>query len=203
MDGGLNARIRKVNSAGIISTVAGTGVIGFSGDNGLAVGATINPGAGGLALDGQGNFYFGDGNNDRVRRVDTNGVITTVAGGGSGGDGGPAATARLNGPAGVAFDAQGNLYIAESFGTRVRRVDSSGIITTVAGTGANGFVDGGSALQAQFSGLISVTVDPSGTIFAADRDNQRIRKFRPAARLQPWWAWAPRSATAARQRTPS
>ena len=128
-------RIRNVDRDGVITTIAGTGATGFAGDGGPATAAELNFPTG-LALDADGNLYVSDADNNRVRRIDREGVITTVAGTGVrgfGGDGGPATAAKLDAPAGLALDAGGNLYIADQGNDRVRRVDTKGMIATVAG----------------------------------------------------------------------
>jgi sugar lactone lactonase YvrE len=132
----LDNRIRKVDRHGVITTVGG-GSAGFSGGGGSATKAALNFPTG-LAIDPDGNIYISDADNNRIRRIDGNGVITTVAGtgdGGFGGDGGPATEARLNAPSDLAFDGAGDLYIADQGNDRVRRVDTKGVITTVAGGG--------------------------------------------------------------------
>ena len=174
-----NHRIRKVDSAGVITTVAGTGEFGFSGDGGPAIQAALN-GPSGVAVDGAGNLFIADSDNHRIRKVDSAGVITTVAGTGEsgfGGDGGPAVEAELYGPSGVAVDGAGNLFIADSDNHRIRKVDSAGVITTVAGTGESGFGgDGDPAIQAALDEPSGVAVDGAGNLFIADNDNHRIRK---------------------------
>ena len=133
----LDNRIRKVDPSGLITTIAGTGEAGFSGEGGPARAAKLNSPTG-LALDADGNLYVSDANNNRVRRIDRDGAIVTVVGtgvAGFGGDGGPALAAKLSGPAGLAFDEAGNLYIADQGNDRVRRVDTNGVIATVAGRG--------------------------------------------------------------------
>ena len=178
-----NHRIRKVSAGGIITTVAGTGSWGYSGDGGPATSARLNyPYS--VATDGAGNLYIADSGNSCVRKVSPGGIITTVAGidgyWGYSGDGGPATSAQLNQPAGLAVDGSGNLYIADEDNNRIRKVSSGGIITTVAGTGVGGFSgDGGSATSAQLSGPFSATVDGSGNLYIADMKNHRIRKVSP------------------------
>ncbi|MCI5138862.1 MAG: hypothetical protein D3922_10705, partial [Candidatus Electrothrix sp. AR1] len=134
-------RIRKVDTNGIVTTVAGNGSQGFSGDNGPAVDASLNLPAR-LALDQAGNIFISDHKNHRIRKVDTNGIITTVAGSGVrgfSGDNGPAVQARFQNPTGVAVDQSGNIFIADNSNQRIRKVDTNGIITTVAGNGGHGF----------------------------------------------------------------
>jgi sugar lactone lactonase YvrE len=171
-----NYRIRKV-SGGVIATVAGNGTGGFSGDNGPATGAELGYPAG-LAVDAAGGLYIADEGNARIRKV-SNGVITTVAGNGSGvygGDGGPAAGAALWTPEGIALDAVGNLYIADGANNRIRRV-SNGVIDTVAGDGTSGYTgDNGAATGAQLYQPLGVAVDSAGNVYIADTQDQRIRK---------------------------
>ena len=181
-----NHRIRRVDSAtGFISTVAGNGTPGFSGDGGLATSASlINPS--GVAVDASGNLFIADDLNHRIRRVDAStGTITTVAGTGTNtfsGAGGPATSAGLNFPRRVAVDASGNLFISDTSNGRIRRVDAStGIITTVAGTGTFTFSgDGGPATSASLKSPLSVVLDASGNLFIADTQNNRIRRVNTA-----------------------
>jgi len=173
----LNSRIRKV-SEGVITTVAGSGPPqGFSGDNGPATSAQLFQPAG-VAVDSAGNLYIADYYNNRIRKV-SNGVITTVAGGGGSffefsGDNGPATSAELLYPRGVAVDSAGNLYIADTGNNRVRKV-SNGVITTVAGGGSS-LGDNGPATGAQLYDPSGVAVDPAGNLYIADAGNNRIRK---------------------------
>ena len=234
---GINNRIRKVTIAtGIISTVAGTGAVGFSGDGGPAVSAQLSS-PGDICVDAMGNIYFNDNQNFRVRKVDAaTGIITTVAGNGGGnffggtavavnagihypnglaidasylyislfsqqivcklelatgilstiagngsnsysGDGGPALAAGLGYPSGLSVTASGEIYIADYNNNRIRKIDASGIITTVAGNGIAAFSgDGGPATSASINLPTGVFVDGAGNIFIADNSNYRIRK---------------------------
>jgi sugar lactone lactonase YvrE len=171
-----NNRVRKV-SGGIITTVAGTGTPGDSGDGGQATSAQLHYPEG-LALGADGSLYIADYYNHRVRKL-SGGIITTVAGTGTpgySGDGGQATSAQLQYPVGVAVDAQGNLYIADSGNNRIRKV-SGGIITTVAGTGTAGYSgDAGPATSAQLQSPDAVTVDAQGNLYIADTGNHRVRK---------------------------
>ena len=180
-----NRRIRKVDTAGTITTFVGVGTGGFGGDGGPATGALLYFPR--VTVDGSGNLYIADASNHRVRKVDTAGTITTVAGtgtSGTSGDGGPATEAQLNLPSGVAVDGSGNLYIADTSNHRIRKVDSSGIITTFAGTGTAGFSgDDGSATAAQLSSPRGVAVDGSGNLYIADNSNHRIRKVDTAGMI--------------------
>jgi cysteine-rich repeat protein len=173
-----NHRIRRLDSNGVITTVAGTGVSGYGGDGGAATSAMLsNPT--GLAVDAQGNMFIVDKNNHRIRKVSTNGLITTVAGTGVpgySGDGGAATSARLAFPAGVAIDAGGNLFIADTDNHRIRRV-SNGVITTVAGTDGTGYAgDGGNATSALLNVPAGVAVDSAGNLYISDNFNHRIRR---------------------------
>ncbi len=174
----VNRRVRKVDAAGVITTVAGTGVGGFGGDGGPAVAAQLyNPS--GVAVDAAGNLYIADRTNHRVRKVDAAGIITTVAGTGVAdfsGDGGPAVAAQLYNPSGVAVDAAGNLYIADTLNDAIRKVDAAGVISTVAGTGYGYSGDGGPAIAARLYDPIDVAVDAAGNLYIADRLNRRVRK---------------------------
>ncbi|MFY9728903.1 MAG: hypothetical protein WAJ87_25615 [Bryobacteraceae bacterium] len=170
-----NNRVRMV-STGVITTVAGNGTPGFSGDHSSATGAELY-GPSGVAVDANGNLYIADYFNNRVRMV-SNGVIITVAGNGtpgSGGDNGPAISAQLSGPKGVALDAAGDLYIADSANNRIREV-SGGVITTVAGSGAFALGDGAPATKAVISLPAAVAVDIAGNLYIADSGNNRIRR---------------------------
>ena len=174
-----NNCLRKVDAFGVITTVAGNGLAGYSGDGGLAVNARLNA-PNGLAFDLNGNLYVSDANNNCIRKIDVNGIITTVAGNGVAGfagDGGAATNASLNAPGGIVLDSFGNLFIADSGNNRVRRVDLNGIITTLAGSGMLGyFGDGGFATNASFTTPCSLALDGMGNLFIADTYNNCIRR---------------------------
>ena len=179
-----NNRIRKVDTAGNITTVVGTGTVGSSGDGGPAAMATLNAPYG-VAVDGSGNIYIAQYNHHRIRKVDTSATpwtISRVAGGGSVlGDNGPATSAELIAPHGMAVDGSGNIYIADTLNQRIRKVDGDGNISTVAGTGTPGYNgDGCRATTAQLSSPYGVAVDGSGNVYIADGNNNRIRKIGPA-----------------------
>ena len=181
-----NNSIRRVGPDGIITTVAGNGVRGYSGDGGPATAASLAaPYAVGVGSDG--SLYIGDTGNNCIRRVGPDGIITTFAGkngvAGSDGDGGPATAASINYPSGIAVGPDGSLYIADSAfqSSCIRRVGPDGIITTFAGNGVPGFSgDGGSAPAASLLQPRGVAVGPDGNSYIADYGNSRIRAVRPA-----------------------
>jgi sugar lactone lactonase YvrE len=175
-------RIRRVDSAtGLLSTVAGTGSAGFSGDGGQATSAKLNVPTD-IATDALGNFYIADKGNYRIRKVDgKTGIITTVAGNGTpgdAGDGGPATSATLSTPTGVYVDILDNIYIADQGSDRIRKVDgTTGIITTVAGVGYSGYSgDNGLATQAALKQPTNVRVDDALNIYIVEMGNWCVRK---------------------------
>jgi sugar lactone lactonase YvrE len=173
-----NQAVRKVTPGGGISTLAGTGIVGYSGDNGPASQAQLN-GPAGIAVDASGNVYVADSGNHVVRLVTPQGIISTFAGNGiatSSGDGGPATSASLAIPADIAIDSKGNVYIVDASANQVRMVNSSLVISTIAGTGTPGYSgDGGSGSKAQFNNSFAIKLDASGNIYLADRANNVIR----------------------------
>ena len=177
-----NQRIRKVTPDGLISTAAGSGIRGSSGDGGPATAARLDHPTG-VTIDAQGNLYIADNGNSRIRKVTPDGLISTVAGNGSysfSGDGGPATEAGLAGPQGVTIDSQGNLYIAASVENRIRKVTPDGLISTVAGNGSYSFSgDGGPATAAGLAWPFGVTIDAQGNLYIAEAGNNRIRKVTP------------------------
>jgi hypothetical protein len=177
-----NQRIRSISPQGIITTIAGTGTAGFSGDNSPATQAQLNrPTA--LALDSTGALLFCDTGNQRIRRI-SSGQILTIAGTGTqgfSGDNGPATAAELDTPAGVAADAAGRVYVADSHNHRIRLISASNIITTIAGTGIEGYSgDNGPATQAQLALPQGLVLTSSGTLLIADANNQRLRAISPS-----------------------
>ncbi|MES2701320.1 MAG: T9SS type A sorting domain-containing protein [Bacteroidota bacterium] len=176
-------RIRKVNaSTGIITTVAGTGVGGFSGDGGPAVSATMNyPDA--IAIDATGNLLILDRGNVRVRKVAATGIITTIAGDGNtgySGDGFAATSAQFSSPTNIAVDAGGNIYIADRDNNVIRKINSAGIISTIAGVYIPGYSgDGGPANLAQLNHPYDIAVDAAGSVYISDAGNARVRKMSP------------------------
>ena len=174
-----NNRIRKIGTNGIITTVAGNGTEGYSGDGGAATNAELyNPT--GVAMDRIGNLIISDNGNQRIRKVTTNGIINTVAGTGYVGyfgDGASATNAKLYYPYGIVVDGNGNLFIADKGNNRIRKVTTNGIIITIAGNGTNGYVgDGGTATNAELNQPTGVAVDGIGNVFIADSNNSRIRE---------------------------
>jgi sugar lactone lactonase YvrE len=174
--------------SGAETVIAGSLGAGYSGDGGPALQSQLTEPRG-LALDAAGSLYVADSGNHAIRKIDRSGTITTVAGNGTrgfSGDGGPAINSQLNTPTGVAFDAAGNLYIADTLNNRVRKVNTAGTISTIAGsgvwsvvggTGGFGFSgDGGPAVDAQLSIPEGVAVSPDGSVYIADTGNDRIRR---------------------------
>jgi sugar lactone lactonase YvrE len=194
-----NHRIRKINGAGVISTVAGNGTPGFFGDGGLALTASLSRPTG-LAFYGTNrHLLISDSSNDRIRRLDlSSGIITTFAGSGSGGggggggggfsgDGGAATNAVMNGPEGIVVSAENEVFFADLQNERVRKVDTNGIITTVAGNGIGVFAgDGGLPAFASLNGPSGVAVDQGGALFISEGGNDRIRRVDFGARLTEW-----------------
>lgn len=173
-----NGCIRKVTGT-VISTVAGTGTYGYNGDNISAKSAQLNDPYG-VALDAAGNIYIGDTNNNRIRKVATNGIITTVAGTGAGGytgDGGAATSANIHAPLLLTVDAAGAVYFSDSANDVIRRLNLNGTISTVAGNGIKGYTgDGGAAASAEFDIPVAVSLDKLGDLYVTDYYTNRIRK---------------------------
>lgn len=178
-----NHRVRKIDTSGNINTIAGNGTDKFSGDNGLATSAGIDPAD--LAVDSAGNVLVVDQLNCRIRKIAPNDTITTVVGAGLpgySGDGGPATGALLDFPSGIALDGSGNMYIADEGNAVVRRVTSGGLITTIAGNGTftPSMGDGGPAAAAQLDPF-SVAVDAAGNVYVTDSFNDHVRLLTPEA----------------------
>ena len=173
-----NHRVRMVNPSGVITTVAGSGTYGFSGDGAAATDAELST-ATGVAVDASGNLYIVDQGNQRIRKVNASGIISTVAGNGTGaysGDGGQATAASLFNPYGVAVDASGNIFIADAQNQVVRKVNTSGVISTYAGNNTAGYSgDSGPATAAELHYPTGLVTDAAGTLYIADEENSRIR----------------------------
>jgi uncharacterized protein (TIGR03437 family) len=178
----INSVVQELSTAGTLTTVAGNGGIGYSGDGGSATAAGLRSPAG-IVVDSSGNLFIADRNNYRIRKVSTNGIITTVAGNGTAGfsgDGGPATSASLNLAAygQLAVDKSGNLFISDGGNNRIRKVSPSGIISTVAGTGSAGYSgDGGPATSASFNTPQGIALDAAGNLYIADYNNNVIREI--------------------------
>ena len=187
-----NHAIRKIAIDGIISTVAGDGIRGFSGDGGSAIRARLDTPAA-VAIDSKGNVYIADTLNHRIRKVNRAGIIVTVAGSGAvstvghgtggfgfSGDGGPAVSAQLSLPEGVAVDSLGNLFIADTGNDRIREVDLSGVIRTIAGTGKNAYAgNGGPAVRANLYAPVGIAIGPDGSVYFSERYQDTIRMITP------------------------
>jgi sugar lactone lactonase YvrE len=183
----LNHAIFKIDSDGYLTYFAGNGKAGFSGDGGKATEATLGFPYD-VRFDSKGNLYIADVSNHRIRKVDTNGLISTVAGtgvGGYSGDGAPAVNAQLNMPYGILLDKNDNLLIADSDNNVVRKIGSDGIIRTIAGSGQRGYEgDGGPALAAKFDSPQALAINSSGRLYVSDEHNNAIRVIEPDGRIQ-------------------
>jgi trimeric autotransporter adhesin len=173
-----NNRIRMINTAGIINTIAGIGTNGFSGDGGQASLAQLYSPAG-IILGTSGKIIFADLSNHRIREINSSGIINTIAGNGSpgySGDSGPATSAQLRNPLHLVLDVAGNLYFTESWFSIIRKVDNSNLISTASGSAGIGYAgDGGPASSAKLSGPAGIVMDASGNLYFADSGNHRIR----------------------------
>jgi len=175
----LNNRIREVTTDGLIRTIAGTGKAAYGGDNGPALKANFAHPMG-VAVDANGNVYVADRENNRIRKISVDGTIRTVIGSGRKGqsENGPALSISLDFPHGVAIDAKGTLYVADTFNHRIRRLDSDGVVRVVAGSGKQEFIgDAGPAIQAGLGAPDSLAIDAGGNIYIADRANWLVRKI--------------------------
>lgn len=173
----LNHRIRKVTPAGVVTTIAGSGGGAFADGTGTA--AAFN-GPGDLALDSNGNIYVADTSNHRIRKIDPQGVVTTLAGGGAAAFGdGTGTNAFFSNPSGVVVDSNGNVYVGDTDNRRMRRITPAGVVTTLAGNGVSGSTDG-TGTAAQFGGPRGLALDSSGNIYVADFRFNIIRKVTPA-----------------------
>ncbi len=184
-----NHRIRKIVTTGtlsIVTTIAGTGEIGFAGDSGLAINAKFYYPVD-LAMDASGNLYVADQYNNRIRKITPAGMIYTFAGSGKqgwDGDGGPATEAKLNYPRGITFDPAGNMYISDTYNYRIRKVTTAGTMTTIAGNGTPGWSgDGDTALKAQMQFPHGIAADGAGNVYFSDPNNYIVRKIAPNGKI--------------------
>ena len=182
VDGGNHRMIHKINISGIITLFAGTTYGGLISDGVPATAEELNPTD--IAIDNIGNIYLTDKystTHGRVRKINTSGIITTVAGSATTtlvGDGGPATNANLDDPEGIAVDWYGNIYITDLSGHRIRKVDATGIISTIAGTGSPAYSgDGFAASAASINAPEGIFVDGTGNVYFCDKGNHRIRKI--------------------------
>lgn len=180
-----NHIIKKIDTNGNVTTIAGTGVDGYSGDGGPATEAELNfPYR--LCIDNSGNIYFSDHQNNVIRKISSAGIISTVVGNGTkgfSGDGGLAIEAQLNNPLGICVDSEGNLFIADGFNHRIRKVNTTGIITTIAGSGSTGSYkggysgDAGPATEAELNLPTGIAIDSQGNLYVSEENNSIIRKI--------------------------
>ena len=174
-----NNKIRKITAAGVVSTLAGSGSFGSA--NGIGTVASFNFPTG-IAVDASGNVYVADSFNNKIRKITSAGIVSTLAGSitnASGNLDGTGTAATFNSPKGVAVDASGNIYVADSFNHKIRKITPAGLVSTFAGSGSNGSADG-TGILATFSYPTGLAIDASGNIYVADQGNDEIRKITAA-----------------------
>ena len=180
-----NNRIRKITPSGTVTTIAGNGTAGYSGDKGNALNAQFY-GPRGVAVDVQGNVFVADFGNNVIRQINTSGIITTIAGNGTAGynNGTGTDTVRFNSPADVAVDNKGNIFVADYNNNLIRKITSAGVVSTVAGTLSPGYVNGTvnttTGAYVSFDKPLALVLDAAGNIYVADSGNSAIREITPA-----------------------
>jgi len=175
-----NSRIRKITAAGVVTTLAGSGAQRYA--DGIGTAASFNSPTG-VAVDVLGNVYVADAGNNRIRKITPAGVVTTVAGSGTRDFAdGTGTTASFNNPSGVAIDASGNIFVSDSYNTRIRKITAAGVVTTIAGSATYGYADGIGA-NAMLGGFSSITLGTSGNLYVAEYGSQRIRKLTPSCTI--------------------
>jgi sugar lactone lactonase YvrE len=173
----VNNKIRKITAAGVVSTLAGSGAIGSADGSGTASSFSF---PNGVAVDGSGTVYVADSNNHKIRKITAAGVVSTLAGSGTEGSAdGSGTAASFSFPNGIAVDGSGTVYVADTVNNKIRKITPAGVVSTLAGSGAEGSADG-SGTAVSFSLPSGVAVDGSGTVYVADTSNNKIRKITPA-----------------------
>ncbi len=177
-DAAATAAATGTSNAGVVTTLAGLTNGGTGSADGTGTAASFNFPMG-VAVDSSGNVYVGDNSNHMIRKITSAGVVTTLAGltnGGSGSADGTGTAASFHSPYGVAVDTSGNVYVVDSLNQMIRKIDSAGVVTTLAGSGSSSYADG-TGTAASFNNPLGVAVDTSGNVYVADNANSMIRKI--------------------------